>query len=62
MEHLIDTNELIIQSFMHTLGHYYPGRYKREDLIPFMGPALEETFSSVDPGKNRRDGANVYCV
>ena len=21
---LIDTNELIIQSFMHTLGHYYP--------------------------------------
>ena len=46
---LVNTNELIIQSFMHTLGHYYPGRFKEEDLIPFMGPALEESFSSVDP-------------
>ena len=34
---------------MHTLGHYYPGRFKQEDLIPFMGPSLEETFSSIDP-------------
>jgi len=24
---LIDTNELIIQSFLHTLEKYYPGRY-----------------------------------
>ena len=46
---LIDTNELIIKSFMHTLEHYYPNRYKREDILPFMGPSLVETFSSIDP-------------
>ena len=46
---LIDTNELIIKSFMHTLGNYYPDRYKREDVLPFMGPSLVETFSSIDP-------------
>ena len=46
---LLDTNELIIKSFMHTLDHYYPDRYKREDILPFMGPSLVETFSSIDP-------------
>lgn len=46
---LIDTNELIIQSFLHTLQHYYPDQYKREDVIPFMGPTLVETFGGMDP-------------
>lgn len=45
---LINTNELIISSFLHTLECYYPGRYKREDVIPFMGPSLYETFSSIN--------------
>ncbi|MBB6445104.1 pyrophosphatase PpaX [Bacillus benzoevorans] len=45
---LIDTNELIIQSFLHALDKYYPNQYKREDVIHFMGPPLEETFSKVD--------------
>ncbi|MDQ0215946.1 pyrophosphatase PpaX [Oikeobacillus pervagus] len=45
---LINTNELIISSFLHTLNHYYPGKYTREDVYPFMGPTLEETFSSLD--------------
>ncbi|MHC0037820.1 pyrophosphatase PpaX [Pseudoneobacillus sp. C159] len=49
---LIDTNELIIASFLHTLEHYYPSRYKREDVLPFMGPTLRETFETMD-------GANV---
>lgn len=48
---LIDTNELIIQSFLHTLEKYYPDKYKREDVIHFMGPPLEETFSKVDPDR-----------
>ena len=48
---LINTNELIINSFMHTLGKFYPEQYKRENVIPFMGPPLEETFSSIDPQK-----------
>lgn len=48
---LIDTNELIIQSFLHTLGIYYPDQYKREDVLPFMGPTLVETFDSMDKEK-----------
>lgn len=46
---LINTNELIIASFTETLEYYYPGEYSREDILPFMGPTLDETFSSIDP-------------
>lgn len=46
---LIDTNNLIIQSFLHTLGRYYPNQYKREDVLPFMGPSLKETFGGIAP-------------
>lgn len=45
---LIDTNELIISSFMHTLNHYYPEQYKREDVLAFMGPPLYDTFVQMD--------------
>ncbi|MCP8970616.1 pyrophosphatase PpaX [Ectobacillus ponti] len=45
---LINTNELIISSFLHTLNHYYPNRYKREDVLPFIGPSLRETFTEID--------------
>lgn len=48
---LIDTNELIIQSFLHTLGKYYPNEYTREDVLPFMGPTLMETFAGIDKEK-----------
>ena len=48
---LIDTNELIIESFLHTLGSYYPEKYKRDDVLPFMGPTLRETFESINPEK-----------
>jgi pyrophosphatase PpaX len=58
---LIDTNELIIKSFMHTLGHYYPDRYKREDVLPFMGPSLVETFSSIDPERTE-EMAQMYIA
>ncbi|KMY51794.1 pyrophosphatase PpaX [Peribacillus loiseleuriae] len=46
---LINTNELIVASFLDTLNYYYPDRYKREDVIPFNGPPLFETFHSIDP-------------
>ncbi|GAA0318246.1 pyrophosphatase PpaX [Bacillus carboniphilus] len=48
---LIDTNELIIQSFLHTMETYFPGQYEREHVLPFMGPTLKETFESVNPSK-----------
>ncbi|KKI92833.1 pyrophosphatase [Bacillus sp. SA1-12] len=45
---LINTNELIIESFLHTLNSYYPGQYKRETVLPFIGPTLYDTFGSID--------------
>lgn len=56
---LIDTNELIIQSFLHTLEQYYSGAYKREDVLPFMGPTLTETFASMNAEKVE-EMTNVY--
>ncbi|MFB6468600.1 pyrophosphatase PpaX [Cytobacillus sp. Hz8] len=48
---LINTNELIIASFLHTLNHFYPGKYERKDVLPFIGPSLFETFSAIDEEK-----------
>ena len=48
---LIDTNELIISTYLHTLEKYFPAKYRREDVLPFMGPTLHEAFSSVDPDR-----------
>lgn len=45
---LINTNELIIASFLHTLEHYKPGEYQREQVIEFIGPTLTESFRSID--------------
>lgn len=48
---LLNTNELIIASFTDTLNHYCPGQFKREDIIPFLGPTLIDTFTSIDPDR-----------
>lgn len=48
---LVNTNELIIASFTDTLNHYFPGQYTRKDILPFMGPRLDETFASIDPDR-----------
>ncbi|MBD7945649.1 pyrophosphatase PpaX [Psychrobacillus sp. Sa2BUA9] len=46
---LLNTNELIIESFLHILGDKFPGKYDRESVIPFLGPSLRETFDGIDP-------------
>ncbi len=46
---LINTNDLIIESFLHTLNHYYPNQYTREDVLAFIGPPLWDTFEAIDP-------------
>lgn len=46
---LIDTNELIISTYLHTLEKYYPGKYTREDVLPFLGPTLHEVFGAMNP-------------
>ncbi|MFC0273307.1 pyrophosphatase PpaX [Metabacillus herbersteinensis] len=48
---LIDTNDLIIESFLHTLNSYYPNKYQREDVLAFIGPPLHDTFHSVDENR-----------
>jgi pyrophosphatase PpaX len=48
---LIDTNELIISTYLHTLEKYYPGKYRREDVLPFLGPTLHEVFGNMDPDR-----------
>lgn len=48
---LINTNDLIIESFLHTLHTYYPEKYVREDILPFIGPTLYDTFSTINPEK-----------
>ena len=49
---LLDTNELIIQTFQTVLNAHYPGKYEREDILPFLGPTLKDTFDSIDPAKS----------
>ncbi|HWI49179.1 MAG TPA: pyrophosphatase PpaX [Rummeliibacillus sp.] len=46
---LLDTNELIIQTFLHVLEPEFPGKFTRDDMIPFIGPSLIESFSTIDP-------------
>jgi pyrophosphatase PpaX len=46
---LIDTNELIISTYLHTLEKYFPGKYQRQDVLPFLGPTLHEVFGAMDP-------------
>lgn len=46
---LADTNELIIATFQHVLDQHFPGRFQREEILPFIGPSLEDTFSSIAP-------------
>jgi pyrophosphatase PpaX len=48
---LIDTNELIISTYLHTLEKYFPGKFTREDVLPFLGPTLHEVFGEMDPDR-----------
>lgn len=46
---LLNTYELILQSFLATFKHFGYNHITREDCIPFIGPTLEESFASVAP-------------
>ncbi|MBN6186913.1 pyrophosphatase PpaX [Aneurinibacillus sp. BA2021] len=49
---LIDTNNLILTSFMYTLEKFYPGKYTREDIIPHMGKPLYEQMELFGPDRS----------
>ncbi|WP_181347315.1 pyrophosphatase PpaX [Thalassobacillus sp. CUG 92003] len=48
---LIDTNELIIASFRHTLDQFSDRTYSREEILSFIGPPLRDSLQRVDPDK-----------
>lgn len=45
---LINTNELILASFMHTLEIHCPGKYTEQDVIACMGESLIEQMKRFD--------------
>lgn len=47
---LINTIDLIIDSFLYTMEKFFPGQYERKDVISFIGPPLTETFERLNPG------------
>ncbi|SHF85111.1 pyrophosphatase PpaX [Ornithinibacillus halophilus] len=44
---LIDTNDLIMESFLHTFQQYGL-EFTREELLAFNGPPLKETFENIN--------------
>ncbi|QHT47624.1 pyrophosphatase PpaX [Bacillus sp. SB49] len=48
---LIDTNELIIASFTHTIEQFADRPYSREEILDFIGPPLIESLRKVNPDK-----------
>ncbi|MFD2638973.1 pyrophosphatase PpaX [Piscibacillus salipiscarius] len=46
---LIDTNELIVESFKHTFKEHLNKDYSREDILQFIGPPLRDSFEKVKP-------------
>lgn len=48
---LLNTNELIIKTFMHVLNDRFPGQYTEKDCIQFIGPSLKETFQQITPNE-----------
>lgn len=45
---LLDSNELIHQSFVHTFNHHGYS-FTREEIVAFNGPPLIKTFSKLNP-------------
>lgn len=48
---LLNTNDLIVQTFMHIFDERFPGQYSTEDCLKFNGPSLKQTFDELTPGE-----------
>ncbi|MFC7688196.1 pyrophosphatase PpaX [Ureibacillus sp. GCM10028918] len=48
---LLNTNDLIIQTFMNVLEERFPGQYSPKDCMDFIGPSLKETFEQITPNE-----------
>ncbi|HKL47674.1 MAG TPA: HAD-IA family hydrolase [Candidatus Izemoplasmatales bacterium] len=46
---LVNSNDLLINSFDHTFNHYFPDlQFTRDDYIHMIGPSLKKTFSKYE--------------
>ncbi|GBF10608.1 pyrophosphatase PpaX [Tepidibacillus sp. HK-1] len=57
---IINTNELIINSFLYTLEQFYPGKYTREAIIPHMGRPLYEQMLQFGEKETAQQMVEVY--
>lgn len=48
---LLNTNDLIIQTFMYIFDEKFPGQYSTEECLRFIGPSLKQTFDELTPGE-----------
>lgn len=48
---LLDTNNLIIETFYQVIEPKFPGKYSKEDMANFIGPSLIDTFTLVAPDR-----------
>lgn len=46
---LIDTNDLIIASYRHTLEHFLPEYNTLENIVSFIGEPLHKSFKRINP-------------
>lgn len=51
---LLNTNELIIQTFMHLFDEKFPGQFTKDDCMQFIGPSLKETFDKITPDESEQ--------
>lgn len=58
---LLDTEEIIFQSFKHVFEKYAPELVlTAEDRAAFLGPTLEETFEKYCPGKDSKEMIRMF--
>ena len=48
---LLDTNELIIQTFMYVFDEKFSVQYTKDDCIPLIGSSLRQTFERITPNE-----------
>ncbi len=57
---ILNTNDLIINSFLYTLEQFYPGKYTEEKLIPHMGKPLREQMVIFGDEANADKMVEIY--
>lgn len=57
---LLDTNELIIQSFQHTFSSHYKRTVSHEELFPYFGKPLRAAMEALGDGSDAEELIKTY--